>query len=264
MPPPWLLYSPALRGGSNELLSPILAYEAQLFLLAVLFYLYDSSVLLYSNEAVLTCDRAQRWTATTGRAGLIFAGRALRVLNPFTPHRPSFRLSWNFHSLESSVSDRGWSERARDLDALAPMTLTAGIALYGLLPLGLFTALGAYAILPALAALYGSTLLALRQVHRQKLLVAFGRNHFVGFAFECLACPPFAVNMVRRVTLAKRISEPLPMAAARLLDAAKWVKLRAYCLGRLDEALQLVAEHSDDEKSLEAQKQRLSTLGQPT
>ena len=72
---------------------------AGLFGLAVFFYLYDSTVLLYSNEAVLACDSRRRWSAATGMAGFLLAGRTLCLLNPFTPHWPSFRLRWDYHSL---------------------------------------------------------------------------------------------------------------------------------------------------------------------
>jgi hypothetical protein len=237
-----------------------LSYEVELLALAVIFYLYDSSVLLYTNEAVFTCDRALRWGASTRRTGFMFAGRSLRVLNPFTPHRPSFRLSWNFDRLESGGNDPSWSARAQEFKILTPTTLTAGIALFFLLPLGMFSALGRYAVIPALLLLYGSTLLALIRLRRSGLLAALDRRRFLGFAFECLACPPFAVNIVRRITLAEAISEPVPLAGVRLLDADGWVRLRDECLLRLDDEMHLAAENSNDRKMLEAQKQRLSAL----
>jgi hypothetical protein len=46
----------------------------------------------------------------------------------------------------------------------------------------------------------------------------------------------------------------------RLLDPAGWTQVRAHCLSRLEDAMQLVAAQSNEEKLLEAQKQRLSTL----
>jgi hypothetical protein len=239
-----------------------LSYEVELLALAVIFYLYDSSVLLYSNEAVFTCDRAQHWAATTRRTGFMFAGRSLRVLNPFTPHRPSFRLSWNFDQLESDGGDSSWSARAQEFKILAPTTLIGGVALFFLLPLGMFSALGRYAVIPALLLLYGSTLLALLRLRRKGLLAGLDRWRFLGFAFECLACPPFAVNIVRRITLAQRIVEPVPLAALRLLDADGWVRLRDECLLRLDDEMALAAENSDDRKMLVAQRQRLSALVQ--
>jgi hypothetical protein len=237
-----------------------LSYEVELLALAVLFYLYDSSVLLYSNEAIFTCDGAQRWAATTRRTGIMFAGRSFRVLNPFTPHRPSFRLSWNFIRLESDGKDPSWSARAQEFKILAPTTLIGGLALFLLLPLGMFSDLGRYAVIPALILLYGSTLLALVRLRRKGLLAALGRWRFLGFAFECLACPPFAVNIVRRITLADRITEPVPLAAIRLLDADGWDRFRNECLRRLDEAMNLAAENSDEQKMLDAQKQHLSAL----
>ena len=236
-----------------------MSYEVELLALAIIFYLYDSSVLLYSNEVVFTCDGAKRWAVTTGRSGLVFAGRTLCVLNPFTPHRPSFRLNWQFDGLQPD-DDPAWSARAQDLKTLAPATLAAAIALYILLPLGMFTPLGRYAVIPAVVLLYGSTVFALLQLRRKEIVKTFSRKRFLGFAFECIACPPFAVNMVRRLTLGLRIAEPVPLAAVRLLDADRWAQLREFCITRLDEAMQLAAEHSDEVSMLEAQKQRLRAL----
>lgn len=236
-----------------------MSYEAELLALAVIFYLYDSSVLLYSNEAILFCDRAQRWSATSGLIGFVLAGRSLCVLNPFTPNRPSFRLNWDFNTLESRAEDPSWSEGAGELNKLAPFSLTSWIALYVFLPLGMFTDLGAYAVVPALVLLYGSILIALIQLRRKKSLVPLGRR-FWGIVFECLACPPFGVNMVRHITLGARITEPLPLAAARVLDAAGWAKLRDQCVSRVDEAIQVVAEDSMEHQALVEQKQRLSEL----
>jgi hypothetical protein len=86
-------------------------------------------------------------------------------------------------------------------------------------------------------------------------------KRFFGFAFECLACPPFGVNMIRRITLADRVTEPLPVAGARLLDAAQWAGLQARCLERLDEADRIDAGDGAARQALEAQRSRLNALG---
>ncbi len=237
-----------------------MSYEIGLFGLAVLFYLYDSTVLLYSNEAVLACDGRRHWSAATGMAGFLLTGRTLCVLNPFTPHWPSFRLRWDFNSLPQAPQSP-WMERAHELKVLAPSTLTAATGLYVLLPLGMFTALGAYAVVPALVLLYGSIIVSLILVRRRRILITHGGTRFLALAFECIACPPFGVNIVRRTTLALRIPEPLPLAAARLLDAMSWAKLRTLCVARIEDALQSVAAESPEEKSLQAQRRRLLELG---
>lgn len=252
-----------IRGAHEALqakdhLSP-LSYEIELLALAAMFYLYDCSVLLYSNEAVLIRDPARRWSATSGWIQLVLAGRSLCVLNPFTPNRPSFRLNWDFNTLESRAEAASWSEHEGELDKFAPLSLTAWFALYVILPLGMFTDLGACAIAAALVLLYGSIVVALIELHRKKVLVRLGRK-FWGIAFECLACPPFGVNMVRHITLGARITEPLPLAAVRLLDVSGWATLRDQCISRLDDAIQEVVEHSMERQALEAQKQRLCEL----
>lgn len=236
-----------------------MTYEIGLFGLAVFFYLYDSTVLLHSNEAVLASDVRRHWSAATGTAGFLLAGRTLCVLNPFTPHRPSFRLRWDFNLLTPAPPSQ-WMDRAHELKVLAPTTLCAAIGLYVLLPLGMFSALGAYAVIPALILLYGSIIVSLFLVRRRKILIAPGGMRFLSLAFECMACPPFGVNMVRRTTLGLGIAEPLPLAAVRLLDAPDWEKLRALCISRIEDALQSAAPESDEEKSLQTQRQRLLEL----
>jgi hypothetical protein len=255
-----LRYSAVLPDALNERQLKALSYEAELLALALIFYLYDSSVLLYSNEAVFTCDGAQHWSVSTGRSAFMFAGRSLHLLNPLAPHRPSFRLHWDFDRWAAEHKEPGWPASAQEFKRLAPTTMIAGIALFLLLPLGMFTTLGRYAVIPSLLLLYGSILVALFQLRRNGILAALSRWRFLGFAFECLACPPFGINIVRRITLAERILEPVPLAAIRLLDADSWIQLRDQCLLRLDEAMLLAAENSDDQKLLEAQKQRLSAL----
>jgi hypothetical protein len=237
-----------------------LSYELELFALAVILYLYDSSVLLYSNEAVLACNRTRGWSAPTGWISFEWAGRSLCVLNPLTPGRPSFRLHWDFRSSKTGDEDPSWSSRAEEFKVLAPFCLAAGISLYILLPLGMFTRLGTYAIVPALILLYGSILLALIQLRRRNSVLAIGGKRFWGIVFESIACPPFAVNMVRHITLADRINDPLPLAAVRLLDEAQWSRLRERCLSIIDDEIQRVADDSVELMALESQKKRLSNL----
>jgi hypothetical protein len=235
-----------------------LSYEFGLFALAVLFYLYDSTVLLGSNEAVL-CRAGDKWAANTGFYGFLFAGRTLCVLNPLAPHQPAYRLSWDFNALPPAQAATCLDESG-SLNVLRPTSFMAAIGLFILLPLGMFTALGAFAVVPALILLYGSIIASLILVRHRHILIAHDRKRFMALAFECLACPPFGVNIVRRATLSYRVSEPLPLAAVRLLDAASWKVLRALCLSRLQDALQSVAVDSNEEKSLEAQKLRLLAL----
>jgi hypothetical protein len=186
------------------------------------------------------------------------------MLNPFTPHKPVFRLHWDFNSLVVDTADRSWTASAATLKRLTPFTLAAGMGLFILLPLGLFTPLSLYAGAAGMILFYVATAWALYRVKRLGLFKATGRRGFAGFAFECLACPPFGVNIVRRLSLTLRVLEPLPLAGARLLDAPSWDLLRSRCVARLDEALRASGEESTESRLLEAQKQRIRELASGT
>jgi hypothetical protein len=256
---PYLAQSPSASSGKPLKLNFTLSYEFELLALAIIFYVYDSSVLLYSNEAVFTYNGKRCWSATVGWTGFVFAGRSLCILNPFTPHRPCFRLGWEFDELPE-VKDYSWSDNVCKHRGLAPWSLVGGIALFLLLPLGMFTSLGPYLVIPAMCLVYGSTLVALAKLRRGESISTLSPRQFWGFAFECIACPPFAINMVRRITLKDRIAEPAPRAAVRLLDSSQWSEFRERCVARLDERIRFAGEEASTIDALEAQKQRLSEL----
>jgi hypothetical protein len=187
----------------------------------------------------------------------MIAGRRLCLLNPFTMYRPCARLLWNMYSPDQPVEDRSWTEEIKQFRPLAPWTVIAAVALFLLLPLGLFTGLGARAVLAAVIALYGSIVTAGLLAWRRHLVPGLQGLRLAGFLFECLACPPFGVNLIRRASLRTPVREPLFCAASRLLSAAEWDALRARCIGTLDSELGGLAESAPERPSLEARRAQL-------
>jgi hypothetical protein len=235
-----------------------LSYQFELFLLAVTLYLYDSTILLYVNEAILSCDRFSIWRVSTGSNEILVAGRKVCFLSPLSMFRPSVKLWWNMDSQESPGADESWSSELPKLQALAPWTAAATFGLFVLLPLGLFTPLGTYAILPAVLVLYGSILLALVSLRRHCPLSALTALRFAGLAFECLACPPFGLNLVRRAALMCQVREPLLLASERLLPPAEWDKLRLHCVASMGRQMGRLEETSAEWHRLEQRRASLS------
>lgn len=222
-----------------------MSYELELISLAVLLLLYDSTVLLYADEVIFICGRRQRWRASAGWRGFVVGGRHVCLLNPFTAHQPSVRLRWGVvSSCDDSASEMHWSSDAAKLTTAAPLTVIAGLALFGLLPLGLFTPLGVYAVLPAVALVYLPIVAALIVVHRVGSLPVFRGWKFAGLILECLACPPFGVNLIRRASLTGSVKEPLVGAAQRLLHPEQLRDLGTHCIAVLDEELAWLEDSS--------------------
>jgi hypothetical protein len=213
--------------------------ELQLIALAALLWLSDSALLLYADEVVFSCRGRSGWRVSTGLRRFLIRGRQLCLLNPFAFYRPSVRLRWNIHAAEEDTqADTAWSSELHRFSVAAPCSVTAFVGLFVLLPLGLFTPLGARAILPAVVLVYGCIAAALLVIRLRCRMPAFSKLQFAGFAFECLACPPFGISTVRRAALRTQVSEPLTHAAVRLLSPGQRRLLGSHCLGVLDEELQ--------------------------
>lgn len=66
-------------------------------------YLYDSAVLLASNEVILSPRQSGRWVAMFGADSFQLRGKEPFMPNPLLPHHPIFRLSWNIEGLVGPV-----------------------------------------------------------------------------------------------------------------------------------------------------------------
>ena len=246
--------------------------------LAVLLYVYDCAVLLYANEGLLIGAPAlprrrpagrAHWRAVSPRGLLQLGGRFLYLQNPLMPQRPAFRLSWGFaadtgpasHDFSGGPSGlASLTGLAESLAVLTPFVATAALALYVLLPLGLISPLGLGALVPALVLLYGSIAAALRLLYLRRAALALTRGQCAVLAFECLACPPFVVNLVRRIALAKRCAVRFPDAAVRLLEPPRWQALERELEAQLGEELAAPDLDDADRRGLEAQIRRLRAL----
>ena len=242
-----------------------MSYELELVALAVVLYLYDSTVLLSANEAVFICAGRRAWRVSTGLRGFLVGGRTVCVLNPLVPYAPCAKLRWDLCAAgPTQPANETWSIELPKLKVVAPWVMAAGLALFILLPLGLFTSLGVYAILTAVAVLYGSILVALVLLRRAGLLRSMSTVKYMGLIFECLACPPFGVNIIRRVALMSKVNESLLGAGQRLLAPPEWSRVRAHCVAVLDRELLACDDNAPERLALEAQRARLSEQTTPS
>jgi hypothetical protein len=198
----------------------ILDYELALPLGAIAFYLYDSALLLYRNELVL--ERTARAWRMARTADVRLFGRRLFLPNPLNPQTPLFRVSW------SEADTRGKAESAENLNrfvtALRPLRVLAVLLLLLLgvaLPVVSVKAGLGGMMLGVFAAYYLTTLIALVVIHARRGQLDLTRRAFWSLAFDVIACPPFAANIVRKLSLRRSIAgDPLLFAAEAMSKAA--------------------------------------------
>ena len=242
--------------------------QAEIGLMALVtgLYIYDSALLLYCNEAVLLPRGREGWAVAFGSDKLQMLGKELFVPNPLQLHRPMFRLAWRFEG--EARSARGAPADARHLAAwsllrnayrgLAPLVWGMALALFVLLPLGLFTSLGERMLLLALAMLYGSLFLALAWLWLNRARLRIPARQLASLSFECLVCAPFALNLVRHLSAKVPVPEDLTRAARRLQAPDDWRSTRLLLIARLDDEIECAEPGSERTSLLRQHRQVLA------
>jgi len=201
---------------------------------ALAFYLHDSSALLFTDELVL--ERVgQGWRAHSGSPVLI-AGKRPFLPNPLAPHRPLLRVSLS-RLLGEALPAR--NDPAHFLNALAPFKLLSACLLllfFPGLPLVLYRfGAGGAELLGWLAAVYLAVACIVYTVTCRRRVLELSPRECAGLAFECICCPPFAINIVRRLAL--RADVVTLEGHAAIFDAPSRQSLLVTASERIDEML---------------------------
>jgi hypothetical protein len=186
-------------------------FEVWLPLGALALYLFDSTLLLYSNELVFT-RRRRAWSIA--QSAFLLAGRRVYVPNPLTPATPLFRVRWS--ESDPRQEQEGGAGLDRFFSALRPVQylVSALLVILLLVPVELLLFGTGVELLAVIAAFYLVILVTLGYVYvRRHQLLLSGRS-FLALCFDSLACAPFAINLVRKLSLRHGLAgNPLDFAA---------------------------------------------------
>ena len=202
------------------------AFEVLLPVGAIGLYLFDSTLLLYSNEFLLL-HRSRGWGFAES-SGFLLAGRRVYCPNPLTPGTPQFRVRW------SEVDPRQEQEEAGELErffrALRPVQYLVTALLVILLALTVELLLYGTGIelLLVMAAFYMVTLVTLGYIFARRRELRVSARSFLALCFDSLACAPFAINLVRKLALRRAlVGNPIAFAARTFEPAVLSSLIRA-------------------------------------
>lgn len=221
-------------------------------------YLFDSAQLLYTNEGLLSPSGKSDWTLVLGSDNLRVSGKDIVLPNPLLMHRPLYKYSWSF---ESAAPDSDEIPPRRDFLPMLPMLWSMALALYVCMPLGFFTALGDRVLLLGVILFYGNALLAIFWLTVNQKRFALPSKKLAALAFESLICPPFALNLVRHVSLSIHLKGDLVEIGHRLLGADQWNSVRRSLLERLNDDIDGEVHETERLARLQARREHLSMQG---
>ena len=237
------------------------SFELLLPIGAIGLYLFDSLLLLYSNESLFVRQR-RGWRVVTG-SDLFVAGRRLCLPNPLTPHLPQFRVQWSERDSRQELESD--SEMEKFLAALRPVQYLVLVLLVLLLalPVELLGFGTGMALLVLFAAFYIVILSALIYVYVRRRDLTLSGRAFAALAVDALACAPFALNLVRKVAMRRSlVGNPLTFAQ-HAFDAEEFARLVEGVCQRVVDEQQGEDDQSPRWMELEAFRQRLLQLTGP-
>lgn len=236
------------------------SFEVLLPLGAIAFYLYDSLQLLYSNELVLT-QRRRAWDVSGG-SDILMLGRRVFLPNPLTPQCAQFRVHWSDTDGRGDVENiealELFTGRLRRLGVL--MQILALLLLFALPAITWFVGTG-WLLLGLFAAFYLLIFVALGMVYAARAPLGVGGAKFAALCVDSLLCAPFAVNLLRKVSLHRSLAgDPLAFAL-RTFDPRARAQLVAIVDARVASEQTAVEEGSERFAQLAAFRARLAGAG---
>lgn len=178
-----------------------------LLVVILLIYLLDCIVVLYANEAIVK-PHESGWRVDFGSRQGWIAGKRIYLLNPLTPLAATYRTHWQVGEASARV-DEGTLARCADHTRLiarldARIAMTAWVVLI-ILPLAMMLR-GSLGFLIGAAISWVLVIVLLVRFFASRVELELGWGEFSLIAFECLACPPCAVNLLRKLSLRYRMN----------------------------------------------------------
>lgn len=215
------------------------------------FYLQDASRLVYFDDVIVSGGR--RWRVAV-EAVTEMRGRFLWIPSPLWPARTTLHASW------LAPSDGTPADTAEDLRAFARLLwpvrmgcVLAGMVVLLAIPYLLLSAAPPTWLLGALLAWLVTTLAMLACVALRRRPLGLTPRRFATLATECLLCPPYAVNLYRKLCDQRGFrGDPVAFAADNLSP-----RERQRLLDTIERRIALFAQSSDEDTLLRLQQAQL-------
>ena len=207
---------------------------------AVALYLYDSLVLLYASEFVVE-GRGARARVSRG-VDILIGGRRPFLPTPWNPARVLFRLHWDGPGpAPAAALDIGAFEHA--VGPLRWLVCALWLFIVGLLPIVCAVSGAGVPLLALFVAIYSTVTGMIVVLWRARTVLGIDRAQCLSLSADIRLCAPFAVNLVRKLSLrCLDGGDPVDFVAVNLGPAAR-VRARDVLVPQIDS---LVTAAEDD------------------
>lgn len=232
------------------------SFETQLILGVLGFYLYDSSMLLYINELAFIKGR-RFWHFSYPGTNWSLLGRRLYIPNPMTPDAPLFRLYWTESNQRSGNSEEFLETLLTTLVPLRYLMAALFMFFFAWLPAVLLLYGSGPQLLWMFGVIYLNISVILIFVYRNKGVLGVSDRRYIMLLFESLACAPFSLNILRKITLLQSPNVDPIEFGKKLFQDETFKELSDAVIDRVDEQLELMDAASPRYTALESYKKKI-------
>ncbi|MEF9947614.1 MAG: hypothetical protein RR800_04595 [Comamonas sp.] len=233
--------------------------EVQIVLAICLFYGYDTALLLKPEEGLLRKSRSG-WLAQLASQGFELRQNWLLWPSIFAIHQPVYRLHWNATQITLPGDARPATALATHASSFRAFILPLyllGVLLFVALPVSLLVLHSELAQLITLALIYLCTAwISVLAWNHGKSDKATARS----IAVQILLCPPFALNVVRKLSLAYGAQPDLLQTTHALMDTPQWSDFAQQVQSAMQREMHELADLPEYAQHLEQMQQALHTL----
>ena len=238
----------------------------QIVLIICLFYLYDAALLLKPEEGLLRKSR-RGWLAQLASHGFELRQNWLLWPSIFAIHQPVYRLRWNATQITlpgDAAPATALATHANSFRAFILPLYLLGALLFIALPVSLLVLHSELAQLITLALIYLCTacisVLAWRHGKHDPGKHYPDRATTRSIAVQILLCPPFALNVVRKLSLAYGAQPDLLQTTHALMDTPQWSAFAQQVKSAMQREMHELADLPEYAQHLEQMQQALRAL----
>jgi len=235
------------------------SFEVLLIAGIIGFYVFDSALILYFNE-VLFIRRANQWSFSLPDTRWQALGRYLYIPNPLSPDQVLLRCHW---SPSESMPATDPSNRETVMEPYVPLQYLI-VVLWVLLliasPVALLAVGAGWFFLGLILLAYMVAIGMVVYAFRHRVRFGMSMRDAAKLGFDSLVCIPFAINLVRKISLQHSPGGDVIELGKRLLPDDIFHRFVRDVGSRVDEELAIIDDRSPRYQMLKSYQARLGKL----
>jgi len=232
-----------------------LSSEAWLLFGVVGFYLYDSIKLVSGNQVFLI-KGLSGWRLKLPSDYLRFQSSLVFLPNPACPWTSLYKSDL-FCEKSSADSLDNILQINDALRSIKPFVVLLFIQMLVFLPICVLRYGMGLLTLVVVSSIYGTVFFMVLVIFIKKIQLKLTPKRFMSLLFDCIACPPFALNAIRKITLMLPLQINVLEFATEYLEDKRKEAFFSEAIKRLDDMMLICDEDGDQHIALSKLKDKL-------